>query len=247
MLLFNKCDDWDSLACFEGHRVLWYWDRVREPDDSTLARRNEARRNYVERAMQVATHCFFTDGDWVDFCRLRGTETHQLSQGFDERQTFPDIRPEKRIPILFTGSTRGCGVGRAKWFHEMQNRWGKDFYHVEHGCHGERMACLIRQAKVVVAPSFPCTDRYWSNRVYNALGFGCCLLHPYSKGLFDQYDSGALLYYDSMDYLHHVIAETLSAPEVTRDGFADQGKAMTFARHLYRHRVEKLIKEVNDA
>lgn len=263
MLLFNKCNDWEVIKAFEGHRVLWYWDRVVEPGDSTLVRRNEARRSYVERAMEAATLSFFTDGDWSFGCNLKHEmdtvkvpadvdkplKAHWLPQGFDERQMFPDLRPEKRIPILFTGSTRGCGLGRLKWFQAMQERWGSDFYHVEHGVHGERLAMLIRQAKVVVAPDAPVSDRYWSNRVYGVLGMGGFLIHPRSKGLYQQYNPLELIGYgglpdtDAISELHEYVEFYLNSPS-SRDELAALAHKTTMQHHLYRHRCEGLIEEV---
>ncbi len=67
---------------------------------------------------------------------------------------------------------------RESFIQEMRHRWGSRFHHVERGVHGAQLAELIARARVVVAPDSPVTDRYWSNRVYNALGLGAFLMHP---------------------------------------------------------------------
>jgi hypothetical protein len=84
-----------------------------------------------------------------------------------------------------------------------------------------------------------------SNRVYNALGFGAFLLHPYCTGLASTYIGGLdLLYYEDRRDLHNLIAEYMDRPE-KREEIAINGLSVTIHSHLYRHRCEELMGVVN--
>lgn len=54
---------------------------------------------------------------------------------------------------------------------------------------GKYLSDVITSAKVVVGDSYP-SDFYWSNRIYEVLGRGGNLIHPYSKGIENEYRVG---------------------------------------------------------
>lgn len=185
---------------------------------------------------------FCTDGDWVE--RDVTGKLYWLPQGADERVVGRYAGSGGDWKILFTGSVRNCGIGRQKFVDDMTATYGNGFRHVASGVHGVSMGRLIADSPVVVAPNFPVTDQYWSNRIYNSLGFGACLLHPKVGGLSEQYSHGThYLAYSTMGELHDMIGSLLEDP-ATAERLRTAGYERTTAEHLYRHRCEELIKIV---
>lgn len=245
MLLFHKWDDLQSIEKFAGFmpRVFWYFDLVQFPDPS-LRTRCAARAFWMQRMLQVVELGFCTDGDWA----ASNPKLVWLPQGADSRVTgYGD--PSMKCttcggrwigpPVLFTGTKRG-GEGRNSFVDEVQARWGKLFRHILGGIHGRSMANLIAGSKIVLAPDAPITDRYWSNRVYNTLGFGGFMLHPYCAELIRQYAPDELVTYRTRAELHELIGHYLK-DDYARRAIMEAGYLRTMAQHTYRHRCEQLI------
>jgi hypothetical protein len=250
LVLFHHWDDVETLKEFGKvgvPRVFWYFDLVDYPKDQTLAARCRRRVDWMHRVVPNVELGFCTDGDWVDHWSKTGAHGNKLvrlNQGADVRKVGVGEPGKVAIPILFTGIARGGGVERESFVREMMRTYGGMFRWVEKGTHGREMASLVASSMIVVAPDSPVTDRYWSNRVYNALGFGAFLLHPYSACLTHQYEHcRELIYYRSREDLHDKIRYYLSHPE-DRQTVAARGYARTVREHTYTHRVKKLVQTV---
>lgn len=235
-------------------RVFWYFDLVDWPADPTLAKRCAARVAWVRDATRRYDLGFCTDGDWV--ANDKSGKLTWLPQGADERVVGFGEAVEHRCEhcgqsvgepdILFTGIGRGGGQQRESFVADMRARWGNRFRHIERGVHGRQLADLIASVKVVVAPDSPVTDRYWSNRAWNALGFGACLLHPWSEGLSRMYENCAEIeLYTNREDMNNRLARILSAPDYRRV-LGSNGLERTKREHLYRHRCERLIQVVKE-
>jgi hypothetical protein len=192
---------------------------------------------------------FCTDGDWVD--TGGSPKLIWLPQGADGRITGPGRCDRcalcgsdfKEVDVLFTGNGT-AGAARRTFVEEMTARWGPRFRHVPSGLYRERLRDAVAGARIVVAPDYPVSDRYWSNRVYTALGFGAFLLHRSSEGLEEQYPHGrGLVYYDTRDELHGLIEKYLDFPG-TRAAVAEEGLRETLRNHLYLDRCRSLINTV---
>jgi hypothetical protein len=270
LILFHKWEDTTTLHRLKGKapRVFWYFDLVDFPSDPTLTRRSQARKDWMEGVLPHVELGFCTDGDWVNTVNSRDAtpddEAQQdklvwLPQGADERIAGLGCYLASGCPtcnrtwggcdILFTGIRKG-GEQRASFVDEMGSRYGRRFRHIQAGIYGRVLADLIASAKVVVAPDGPVTDCYWSNRVYNTLGFGGFLLHPYCEGLLQHYEPGKdFVFYRSRGELHERLGYFLQDhPTVAehRRQIAEEGLATTLSRHTYRHRVEVLLKTVKE-
>lgn len=259
LVLFNKWDDVETIGRIKTLKVFWYWDLVDFPSDPTLENRCRARREWMARTVPLVDLGFCTDGDWAARCVLSAPPVERklvwLMQGADERVVGRGV-PVKPIrgvnlcqQILFTGLRRSCGQGRWSWVQEMERRWGDKFGWIERGLHGRVLADAIAAAKVVVAPDAPVTDRYWSNRVYLTCGFGGLLFHPYCKYLeYGEFSYANLPMYRSRDELHDMVERVLSGdwPWKGADVLAAACLDETKARHLYRHRCERLIQTVKE-
>lgn len=246
--------------------VFWYFDLLSNTDDPTLAARMEARRRWFYGVIPHCVAAFLTDGDWVqaDHEPMNSDirpKLHWLMQGADERYVGPGEPRFTGTPgILFTG-TRHHGKKREEHVARLEARYGSRFGVVGETRrsprkHGRELADLFASARIVVAPDGPCTDRYWSNRVYLTLGLGGFLLHPYCEGLvrrqggvYPQYTHDELYTYHDRDELEDEIDSHLDDPsrpgeEGSREYWIEMGLKATVERNLYRHRCEQLVNVV---
>lgn len=240
-LLFHKWRNLAALQAIKMPKVFWFWDLVELPSDPMLRHRDDARKNWMEAVVPNVDLGFLSDGDWV--AQDKSGKLSVLRQGADERIAGKGLKHERAefIDILFTGIRQGGGSSRHKFVDRMKSAYGSSFQHVASGFHGKRLADLIANSRIVVAPDSPVTDRYWSNRIYLTLGFGGFLIHPYSEGLVDQYEGGKeVFYYRSFEGLQELIGRCL-ADGALCERVAEAGYRRTMREHTYRHRCEKLV------
>lgn len=262
--LFHK---WETVSEIQEVAAVmpcafWYFDLISNDDDPTLRERMARRRRWFDDVIPHCVTAFLTDGDWVNRWNGRrvredhrvggefrpgdGKMIHWLMQGADERNVGYGVPRFTSTPeILFTG-TRYHGTKRAEHIDRLQTRYGSRFGVVGENQrqsprrHGRELADLFASCKVVVAPDGPCTDRYWSNRVYLTAGFGGYLIHPLCKGLEPHYNTAELRQYRDRDELERMIDYALecSSEIPTMRMF---GLHATQQRNLYRHRCEVLV------
>lgn len=236
--LFHKWDDFASIGRLKVPAVFWYFDLV-EYNDTTLNRRNEDRRRWMRRAIDFTLAQFCTDGDWAEKKGLC-----HLPQGADERLVGMEaVGPPSRV--LMTASQRG-GQGRDSFFQFVTRKVRNLVWH-KSGLHGADLRKAVAASAAVIAPQHPCTDRYWSNRVYLILGFGGILLHPATVGLADHFThEHDILYYSShKDFLEKLeYAQNLTDEQSMRMRVNAIDTIQT--AHLYRHRCEKLVELVKE-
>lgn len=242
------CHGWHDLTTMRSvqhmPKAFWYFDRVNDPDPS-LINRNKHRMTWVNEITHVADIGFCTDGDWVT--NDTSGKLHWLTQGADERVVGRGTPlSEQQPPILITASVLNGGDRRHRFIADFKERWGSSVRVVERGVHGRAMANLIASAKVVVAPQHPSSDRYWSNRVYQALGFGAFMLHPRCEGMSEFYTTTGW-YYDDDQHLDALIGkDILSHNQRWLRSLADVLHEETLLFNLYRHRVERLLAIVKE-
>lgn len=256
-LLCNHWRDLDSLRKVKIPKVYWCFDLIDSKacnggvQDTTLTIRDKSRIQWSRDMIHYCDLGFHTDGDWVDRCKkelMVGDNAHWLMQGADERIVGRgQFNPSLATDILITASRRG-GVRRETFLHEMEKRWGSRIKVVEKGIYRERLRDLIASSKIVVAPDFPCSQRYWSNRVYNVLGFGGFLLHPQCSGLIpSQFNLAEVMTYFSRSDLNDAIELYLGDEfKDRREGQGNLSIKAISTKHLYRHRVEEMVRVVRD-
>jgi len=240
LLLFHHWQDYSALCSTQMPKVFWTFDRIEWPNDPELERRNQRRCEWIDRITELADVGFMTDGDWV--AKDRTNKLCWLPQAADSRvvgRGVDCIRSQSPM-ILFTGSSTGCGKGRASWAVEMRRRWGELFVECR-GVHGRDLADIIAAAAVVVAPDVPATAHYWSNRVYLTAGFGGFLLHPYCERLTDGYEGGReVVYYHSRRELHALLDHWIVRGK-ERAEVAAAALTRTLRDHTYERRCERLV------
>lgn len=241
-VLFHKWDAIDVLSKLEVPKVCWYFDLI-DAKDPSVSRRSQIRIEWMQRTIPAVDLMFCTDGDWVE--QDTSGKLLRLTQGSDGRVVGrgnkPDD-PDRHCALLFTGNRTG-GDRRRRFVDEMQINYRGSFHHVENR-YGSALADEIAGSQIVIAPDYPVTDRYWSNRVYVSLGFGAFLFHPYCKTLNDQYTDGEELFmYHTRDQLHDLI-KTYYHDDETRLRVSSAALERTRREHLYEHRCAQMIETI---
>jgi hypothetical protein len=244
--LFHKWSYLPEIAEMKIPMVFWFFDLM-TTTDYTLQPRMYHRQQWMNDVLPYCKLGFCTDGDWV--AADKTGKLRWLMQGADERIIGKGITTDcPSIPLLFTGTIHH-GLKRVEHIRELEQRYGERFVVFGNGGplrrkHGRDLANLLATAMIIIAPDGPQTHRYWSNRVYQALGFESFLLHPYCDGLARQYIIGdELVCYRSREELHDMIEHYL-AYAAQRAEIAEAGYVATVTHNLYRHRCEELIGHV---
>lgn len=238
LCLFVKWSDRETISRLSCPAVFWWFDLVAWHHDITLRSRSRARVEWMRSTLPLVALGFLSDGDYA--LRQPG-KLHWLPQGADERVAGRGVPRPGGPEILFTGISRAGGRERQSFVDDLRTRYGRRFEHVERGVYRESLRDLIASAKVVVAPDSPATDRYWSNRVWNALGFGAFLLHPRCERLTECYQDGReIVLYGSREELFRLIDFYLDRPD-ERAAISEAGLQRTLDEHTYRHRARRLI------
>jgi hypothetical protein len=252
-LLFHHWERLDVAASIRKPKVFWYFDLIDSRMDQQLILHSESRQKWMKRAMEICDLGFCTDGDWV---QANPKKLEWLPQGADQRIAGPPpYGREGGTPILFTGTIdprpilfTGCMDGgrrcRKEWVANMKTHWGDRFLHVQQGVYQDQLRYVMGKAKIVVAPESPCTDLYWSNRVWVACGFGAFVLHPFCQALSFMYWAGKeIMYYHSREEMHELIRYFLT-DDLKREEIARAGLARTLGEHTYTHRCKTLVDTV---
>jgi spore maturation protein CgeB len=251
--LFHKWPNVDEIRNLKTPKCFWYFDLVTS-DDPPLVERSKTRVQWFNSVIQNVESAFCTDGDWVlsqQATKYAG-KYFWLMQGADERVTGPGQQDPnvKQPPLLFTGMINH-GSKRVTQITKLKERWGEQLSIIGEGgprnrIHGRVLANAIANTKICIAPIGPSTDKYWSNRVFQFLGFGAFLIHPRCSELDNFYTPGLdYLYYtdDGGDYpIEEVIQQFIvDGAREDREKIADRGHRTTVASNLYRHRCEVLV------
>lgn len=244
-MLFHHWNDLVAINRFKVPRVFWYFDLVKT-DDPLLHKRIAPREAAVRRVTDCVDLGFLSDGDWVN--QDTTGKLVWMTQGVDERTiSLMEHDPAVTLPpILFTGSV--IGERRQRHIEALQQRYTDQFSIIGDGVprlHGGKLAYVLNNTRITIAPDGPSTDNYWSNRVYLTTGMGGFLLHPSCSRLREQYSPEELVCYDTREHLFELIDEYLE-DHVKREKMRRAAYSKTVECHLYRHRCAQLISTVQE-
>lgn len=207
------------------------------------------RRQLTNNAFRADITCM-TDGGHQDKWKEFNVNHKLLRQGIHEPDAFFGTTDEKIPPILFFGTY--SYQERMDLIDKLRAEYGDDFRHYGRGgnvreIRGPALNNIISGAKIVVGDSMP-ADYYWSNRIYEMLGRGAFLLHPYVKGLETEFEDG--VHYVSYKYgnfydLKEKLTYYLNHPE-EREKIKKAGHELVKTKYTYQKRCEKLIEYVNE-
>jgi len=207
----------------------------------------------------AADYVFCADGGDPAWWKSKGLNHIWLRPGVVADECYLDPNVDNCEDVIFVGS-----IGyHPEWPHRGQLlNWARETYGERFRVYGNRpvrgaaLNRLYASAKVVIGDSF-CPGaagsfperhgvdytRYWSDRVYETLGRGGVLVHPFVDGMQDEFsDMEHLLYYEYGDFggLKEKI-DFLLSHTLVREHIRHTGHERVKSRCTYTHRVAWLL------
>lgn len=231
LLLFHKGGKniTSVLSAFSGLKVCWYFDKI---DWNNRA-------EWFHSVLPLVDLMFITDGTWA--------RTHPDPKLRVLRQGIGDLDTSRGVPregvwkaqIAFLGGLYG---ERGKWAERLKRRYGEAFQ-IYGNVFNRDLYDLCETVPIIVAPSFPADDWYWSNRIYLTLGSGGFLIHPRLKGLSSEFKHGYhYVSYDTHEELEHFIDYFLEH-EDERNKIRENGRRKTVQTFNFTRRCQRLLTE----
>lgn len=219
LLLFHK---WDKLLPFNGLKVCWYFDKVWQN-----------RPAYIRKVLEYADRLFLTDGTWLQ--QNPHPNASILRQGIGD--FMPGEKIIKDVDVAMTGSMYG---ERADFCKVISKKYGSRFK-IFTSVFNRSFNDLVASVPILIAPTYPSDDLYWSNRVYLTMGSGGFMIHPRLSGLEQEYTEGEeIVFYDGMDDLLEKIDYYL-AHEQEREMIRLAGWTRTATEYTYKARIDQLL------
>lgn len=162
----------------------------------------------------------------------------------------------KTHDVVFVGSKRYHPEWeyRSQLIDWLDAKYGKRFEHYGSGgktsIRGSALNKLYATSKVVVGDTlcinFNYPD-YWSDRVYETMGRGGFIIHPYVKGMEREFqDKKHLVFYEYGNFkqLKELIDYYLEHDE-EREAIRKAGHELVKTKYTYKNRWEQILKELN--
>lgn len=208
--------------------------------------------------MRQLDHFFTVDPAMAAWLNTNTDVTgHYLPAGvFGEECYLSDKRSQHGNDVIFVGS-RGYHASwpyRPQLIDWLRETYGSRFTHVggdgDTGTiRGHELNAVYASSKVAVGDTL-CPDfnypGYWSDRVYETLGRGGFLIHPFIEGMQEHFTAGEdLLFYDfgNFDQLRRKIDDALERPGM-RYRIRRSGHDHVKANHTYAHRWQTILEAV---
>ena len=182
LFLFHKGTRWEMgleqlmelLFRMTCKKAFWYFDPITGIPEREM---------FMQAVIPYVDLAFMTNGTWIKQHDYKNTRW--LLQGCDVKP-LGKKRKEYECDIAFTGSVYG---NRDIFIEAIKKRYG-DKFKMFQNVFGDDFYDLCQSVKIFISPKFPANDYFWSNRIYMTLGAGGFLIHPYCKGLEDEFVAG---------------------------------------------------------
>ncbi|MEP7120903.1 MAG: glycosyltransferase [Byssovorax sp.] len=210
-------------------------------------------RNLHQDPFWRTQHVFTPDGGSDGFFRAQGIQHHYLKPGvFGAECTLAEVDPATpRVEVCFVGSYdyHPEWPYRRRLVDFLAETYGRRF--TKHGSpqssvRGADLNRLYASAKVVVGDSL-CLGfdhpRYWSDRIYETLGRGGFLIHPYIAGLEEELgDREHVVFYPFGDFatLERLIDYYLEHDD-EREAIRRAGHERVKSSCTYVHRMREML------
>lgn len=139
-----------------------------------------------------------------------------------------------------------------KW---LRDTYGERFKHYGDGglqpVRGDELNRAVADAKVVIGDSL-CKDfkktYYWSERIYDQIGRGAFMIHPYIKGLEEEFKDGEhLRYYEFGNFKQlKSLIDYYIEHDQERQQISEQGQQMVAERCTYTHRLKEMLEVLSE-
>lgn len=199
-------------------------------------------------------HFFTVDklmADW--FNENTDVKGHYLQAAVFDQECYYDPETLKTEQVIFVGS-KGYHPEwpyRPQLIDWLRDTYGGSFTHVSGDgdtgtIRGAQLNNLYAHTKVAVGDTL-CINfdypYYWSDRVYETLGRGGFIIHPYIKGMEEHFEDGehlVLYEYGDFDQLKMLIDFYLEN-DVERERIRKAGHEHVKANHTYKNRWQTII------
>lgn len=222
--LFHK--KYTPPPSFKGKKVCWYFDKI---DFG-----NAGRERYIKEMLQYADLVFITDETWA--IANPHPKLRILRQGIGD--PTPGEYEDRNIDVAFVGGHYG---ERRNWALALEQRYGERFK-IYRNQFNRDLNNLCASIPIFVAPLYPSDDYYWSNRVYLLVGSGAFLIHPFLKGLEEEWGD-KLVYYKTEEEMYEKIDYYLIHPE-EREANRKEAYEYCINNFTYKKRCEKLLQQI---
>lgn len=214
-------------------------------------------REYENSPYMQVEHFFTVDklmADW--FNKNTQVKGHYLQAGVFENECY--IAEKVKQPpheVLFVGSKNYHKEWpyRPQLINWLKDTYGKKFAHYGNDglgvVRGEKLNRLYADSKIVIGDTL-CLDfeypYYWSDRVYETLGRGGFLIHPYIEGMEQHFENKKhLVFYDYGNFvtLKNTIDYYLTHDK-EREEIRLNGHELVKEHHTYTNRWQTILEEI---
>lgn len=210
---------------------------------------------------------FTPDGDpeSQEVFERHGVKHHYMKPGVFASECYIPTLAESKYDVIFVGGGDRVGspngYGHPEWpYRDQLMTWLYDTYgerfkkfgHPQPTIRNDTLNQLYTNTKVVVGDSV-CLDfkhtYYWSDRVYETLGRGGFLIHPYIKGLEEEFtDRETIVFYEYNNWgqLKELIDYYLK-DDSAREKIRLAGHELVKNNYTYRHRLKQMFVIIGSA
>lgn len=200
-------------------------------------------------------HFFTVDSQMADwFNNNTEVKGHYIPAGVYDEECY--LKPvTMKHDVVFVGSKKYHPEWqyRPKLIDWLSNTYEKQFEHYGNGglksLRGHDLNKLYSSSKIVVGDTlcigFKYPD-YWSDRVYETMGRGGFIIHPYIKGLEKEFeDKKHLVFYQygNFEQLKELIDYYLEHDE-EREIIRKAGHELVKSKYTYKNRWQEILKEL---
>lgn len=195
-----------------------------------------------------------SDGFADELSKRTAVPVRSLHQATDPDRFHPDPTGP-RHEILFVGNSRGMrreiladltptSLGLAVYGRWAPERLDPAYLHDEH-IPNEELNRYYSSADIVLNDHWAdMRDAgFFSNRLYDALASGACVVSDHVDGIEAEFDGGVVTYTDPGE-LRFIIRDLLHDPD-RRRALADRGRAAVLARHTFEGRVATILADID--
>jgi glycosyltransferase involved in cell wall biosynthesis len=218
-----------------------------------LSRQRDLRRKPV---YQHIDHFFTVDRKMAEWFNARtNVKGHYISAGvYDKECVYTPTTPKEDVIFVGSKTYHPEWPYRPKLINFLSKTYGARFnLYGKEGLgivRGQALNNLYASTKVVVGdtlcPNFDYPD-YWSDRIYETIGRGGFLIHPYIKGLEKEFeDKKHVVFYEynNLNQLQELINYYLEH-DAEREEIRRSGHELVKNNYTYKNRWQAILKELN--
>jgi glycosyltransferase involved in cell wall biosynthesis len=250
---------WNTIGRFTMQDVLLELKKHKIPSMTYhldlwfgLSRQKDLSRKPV---YQHIDHFFTVDSKMADwFNSNTSVKGHYLPAGvYDKECSYTPTTAKEEVIFVGSKTYHPEWPYRPKLINFLSQTYGARFnLYGREGrgiVRGHELNNLYASTKVVVGdtlcPNFTYPD-YWSDRIYETLGRGGFLIHPYIKGLEKEFeDKKHVVFYEynNLDQLKQLVDYYLEHEE-EREEIRKSGHELVKNNYTYKNRWEHILKEI---